>query len=81
MFFCMEVYALLPVLDSYLLLLALNLRLFLAFGAFLILFAKMLIAPLPSEWSYEFAEEIVRDYVQRNFVDKGMYANREPVPF
>ena len=32
----------------------------------------MLKASLPNEWSYELAEEVVRDYVQRNFVDKGM---------
>ena len=32
----------------------------------------MLKAPLPNEWSYELAEEVVRDDVQRNFVDKGM---------
>lgn len=34
--------------------------------------ARMLKASLPNEWSYELAEEVVRDYVQRNFVDKGM---------
>ena len=27
---------------------------------------------LPNEWSYELATEVMRDYVQRNFVDKGM---------
>ena len=37
--------------------------------------ARMLKASLPNEWSYELAEEIVRDYVQRNFVDKGMCAD------
>ena len=37
--------------------------------------ARMLKASLPNEWSYEFAEEVVRDYVQRNFVDKGMCAD------
>ena len=36
---------------------------------------RMLKASLPNEWSYELAEEAVRDYVQRNFVDKGMCAN------
>ena len=34
--------------------------------------ARMLKASLPNDWSYEVAEEVVRDYVQRNFVDKGM---------
>ncbi len=38
-------------------------------------FARMLKASLPNEWSYELAEEVVRDYVQRNFVDKGMCAD------
>ena len=37
--------------------------------------AKMLKASLPNEWSYELAEEVVRDYVQRNSVDKGMCAD------
>ena len=37
--------------------------------------ARMLKASLPNEWSYELAEEIVRDYVQRNFIDKGMCAD------
>ncbi|MCM1175879.1 MAG: MobA/MobL family protein [Blautia sp.] len=37
--------------------------------------ARMLKASLPNEWSYEFAEEVVRDYVKRNFVDKGMCAD------
>jgi len=27
---------------------------------------------LPNEWSYELATEVMRDYVQRNFVSKGM---------
>ena len=42
--------------------------------------ARMLKASLPTEWSYELAEEIVRDYVQRNFADKGMEQgiDREP---
>ena len=35
----------------------------------------MLKASLPNDWSYELAEEVVRDYVQRNFVDKGMCAD------
>jgi len=35
----------------------------------------MLKASLPNDWSYELAEEAVRDYVQRNFVDKGMCAD------
>ena len=35
----------------------------------------MLKASLPNEWSYELAEEVVRDYIQRNFVDKGMCAD------
>ena len=38
-------------------------------------FARMLKASLPNEWSYELAEEAVRDYIQRNFVDKGMCAD------
>ena len=37
--------------------------------------ARMLKASLPNEWSYELAEEVVSDYVQRNFVDKGMCAD------
>ena len=37
--------------------------------------ARMLKASLPNEWSYELAEEVVRDYVQRNFVSKGMCAD------
>jgi len=36
---------------------------------------RMLKASLPNEWSYELAEQVVRDYVQRNFVDKGMCAD------
>ena len=35
----------------------------------------MLKSSLPNEWSYELAEEVVRNYVQRNFVDKGMCAD------
>lgn len=35
----------------------------------------MLKASLSNEWSYEFAEKVVRDYVQRNFVSKGMCAD------
>ena len=37
--------------------------------------ARMLKVSLPNEWSYKLAEEVVRDYVQRNFVDKGMCAD------
>ena len=37
--------------------------------------ARMLKASLPNDWSYELAEEVVRDYVQQNFVDKGMCAD------
>ena len=29
---------------------------------------------LPNEWSYELATEVMRDYVERNFVSKGMCA-------
>lgn len=29
---------------------------------------------LPNEWSYDLATEVMRDYIQRNFVDKGMCA-------
>ena len=29
---------------------------------------------IPNEWSYELATEVMRDYIQRNFVDKGMCA-------
>ena len=29
---------------------------------------------LPNEWSYELATEVMRDYIKRNFVDKGMCA-------
>ena len=37
--------------------------------------ARMLKASLPNEWSYALAEKVVRDYVQRNFVAKGMGAD------
>ena len=37
--------------------------------------ARTLKAALPNDWSYEVAEETVRDYVQRNFVSKGMCAD------
>ena len=37
--------------------------------------ARMLKASLPNDWSYELAEEVMRDYVQRNFVAKGMCAD------
>lgn len=37
--------------------------------------ARTLKASLPNGWSYELAEEVVRDYVQRNFVSKGMCAD------
>ena len=37
--------------------------------------ARMLKASLPNEWSYEMAEEAVRDYVYRNFVSQGMCAD------
>lgn len=37
--------------------------------------ARMLKASLPNEWSYETAEEIVRKYVQDNFISKGMCAD------
>lgn len=37
--------------------------------------ARTLKASLPNDWSYELAEEVVRDYVQRNFVSKGMCAD------
>ena len=43
--------------------------------------ARMLKASLPNDWSYELAEEVVRDYVQRTLgafgiiVDKGMCAD------
>lgn len=36
---------------------------------------RTLKAALPNDWSYELAEETVRDYVQRNFVSKGMCAD------
>ena len=29
---------------------------------------------LPNEWSYELATEVMRDYIKRNFVDRGMCA-------
>ena len=35
----------------------------------------MLKASLPNEWSYELSEEVVKDYVQRNFVGKRMHAD------
>lgn len=37
--------------------------------------ARTMKAALPNDWSYELAEEVVRDYVQRNFVSKGMCAD------
>lgn len=37
--------------------------------------ARTLKASLPNDWSYELAEKVVRDYVQRNFVSKGMCAD------
>ncbi len=37
--------------------------------------ARMLKASLPNKWSYEMAEEAVRDYVYRNFVSQGMCAD------
>lgn len=37
--------------------------------------ARMLKASLPNEWSYELAEEVMRDYIQRNFVAEGMCAD------
>ena len=37
--------------------------------------ARTMKAALPNDWSYELAEETVRDYVQRNFVSKGMCAD------
>lgn len=36
---------------------------------------RTLKAALPNDWSYELAEETVWDYVQRNFVSKGMCAD------
>lgn len=36
---------------------------------------RTLKAALPNDWNYELAEETVRDYVQRNFVSKGMCAD------
>ena len=30
---------------------------------------------LPNEWSYDLAKDVMRDYIQRNFVDKGMCAH------
>ncbi len=36
---------------------------------------RMLKASLPNDWSYELAEQVVKEYVQRNFVDKGMCAD------
>lgn len=37
--------------------------------------ARTLKASLPNDWSYELSEKVVRDYVQRNFVSKGMCAD------
>lgn len=37
--------------------------------------ARSFRAGLPNEWTYEQATEIVRDFVQKNFVDKGMCAD------
>ena len=36
---------------------------------------RTLKAGLPNDWSFRLAEETVRDYVQRNFVSKGMCAD------
>ena len=33
---------------------------------------RMMKASLPNEWTYEIAEEVVRQYVKENFVSKGM---------
>lgn len=37
--------------------------------------ARTMKASLPNDWSYELAEEVVRDFVRRNFVSKGMCAD------
>ncbi len=37
--------------------------------------ARMMKASLPNDWSYEVAVDAVRDYVNRNFVSKGMCAD------
>lgn len=37
--------------------------------------ARMVKLSMPNEWSYELATEIMRDYIQRNFVSQGMCAD------
>ena len=37
--------------------------------------ARMYKVSLPNDWSYEFAVEVMRDYIQRNFVSQGMCAD------
>ena len=37
--------------------------------------ARTTIINMPNDWSYELAVEVVRDYIQRNFVDYGMCAD------
>ena len=34
--------------------------------------ARIYKVELPNEWSYELAKDVVRDYINRNFVSKGM---------
>ncbi|MBQ8912663.1 MAG: MobA/MobL family protein [Lachnospiraceae bacterium] len=37
--------------------------------------ARMYKVSLPNDWSYEFAVEVMRDYIKRNFVSQGMCAD------
>ncbi|MBQ8913369.1 MAG: MobA/MobL family protein [Lachnospiraceae bacterium] len=37
--------------------------------------ARMYKVSLPNDWSYEFAIEVMRDYINRNFVSEGMCAD------
>ena len=37
--------------------------------------ARMYKVSLPNDWSYEFAIEVMRDYINRNFVSQGMCAD------
>ncbi len=37
--------------------------------------ARMVKVSLPNDWSYNLATDVLRDYIQKNFVDKGMCAD------
>lgn len=37
--------------------------------------ARMYKVSIPNEWSYDYAVDVMRDYIKRNFVDKGICAD------